>query len=139
MPSPEINEFAKTLVQQVRDAAIQSSDRVLRPDVKHIIAKRWRQAATGGHAQLDPVATVLIPDIVDDTIFHLLHAIDQGMLKISFTASNGKVINLPEDGLSELAGWYMGGGGWRAMYSSERFVDDCADLNTWPLKPDSAD
>jgi len=23
----------------------------------------------------------------------------------------------------------MGSGGWRAMYSKERFVDDCADLD----------
>jgi hypothetical protein len=37
-------------------------------------------------------------------------------------------VELTEDGLGELAGWYMGSGGWRAMFSRERFVDDFADL-----------
>lgn len=126
MPSPEIKEFAKILVQQVRDAAIQSGDRRTRVDAMHIVAKRWKDAAR--NENLEPIADVLIPDIVDDTVFHLLRAIDQGLLRFSFTASNGKVVNLPEDGLGELSGWYMGSGGWRAMYSNERFVDDFSDL-----------
>ncbi|HKS36164.1 MAG TPA: hypothetical protein VJW76_03170 [Verrucomicrobiae bacterium] len=126
MPSPEIEEFAKILVQQVRDAAIQSSDRNLRPDVHHVIAKRWKEAGHRGNVQ--SIASVLIPDIVDDTVFHLLRAIDQELLQLSFTASNGKVVNLPADGLGELSGWYMGSGGWRALYSAERFVDDFSDL-----------
>jgi hypothetical protein len=71
---------------------------------------------------------VVIPDVVDDTLFYLLQAIDTGLLKLSFTASNGKVVDLPTDGLGELAGWYMGSGGWRRMFSKERFVDDFVDL-----------
>ena len=126
MPSPEIEEFAKILVQQVRDAAIQSSDRCRSPEVNHVVAKRWKQAGRDGN--LESLASVLIPDIVDDTVFYLLNAIDQGLLQLSFTASNGKIVNLPADGLSELAGWYMGSGGWRAMYSQERYVDDFSDL-----------
>lgn len=126
MPSPEIEEFAKILVQQVRDAAIQSSDRRLCADAGHVVAKRWKEAAADGN--LESIATVLIPDIVDDTVFHLLRAIDQGLLRFSFIASNGKPINLPTDGLGELSGWYMGSGGWRAMYSHQRFVDDFSDL-----------
>ena len=81
------------------------------------------------HGDVKAISKILIPDIVDDTIFHLLHAIDQGVLRLSFTASNGKTVNLPEDGLSELAGWYMGtNDGWRGTYSKERFVDDFSDL-----------
>ncbi len=34
-------------------------------------------------------ADTLIPDIVDDTIFYLLHAIDDGGLKLTYTADNG--------------------------------------------------
>ena len=65
---------------------------------------------------------------MDDTVFHLLQAIGNGLLNLSFTAANGKKVNLPTDGLGELAGWYMGTGGWRALYSEERFVDDFVDL-----------
>lgn len=126
MPIPEIEEFAKVLVQQVRDSAIQGSDQVVSPDAAHAVANRWRKVAKRG--VLESVSTVLIPDVVDHTVFQLLWAIDQGLLKLSFTASNGMVIDLSKDGRGELAGWYMGSGGWRAMFSRERFVDDFADL-----------
>lgn len=126
MPSSEIEEFAKVLVQQVRDAAIQSCDRALRPNATYPVAKRWREAANGDG--LRAIADVVIPDAVDEAVFHLLQAIDNGRLKLTFTASNGKRIDLPKDGLGELSGWYMGRGGWRAMYSKERFVDDFSDL-----------
>jgi len=126
MPNPEIEEFAKMLVQQVRDAAIQDCDRKLRTDAKGSIAQRWR--GIGHEADLQSVATAIIPDIVDNTVFQLLRAIDQGQLRLSFTASNGKMVDLPSDGLSELAGWYMGVPGWRSKHSHERLVDDFADL-----------
>ena len=70
----------------------------------------------------------MIPDCVDKTIFHLLYAIDQGAIRLSFQSQDGNFVDLTEEGLSELAGWFMGSGGWRAMYSSERFHDDFADL-----------
>jgi len=124
MTTPEIEEFAKILVQKVRDAAIQSNDRTLGEE--HVVAKRWKEAGASGPS--DGFAKVLIPDIVDDTMFYLLHAIDDGLLKLSFTASNGKTIDLSTEGLGELAGLYMGSGQWRAKYAKERFVDDFSDL-----------
>jgi hypothetical protein len=125
MSNPEILEFAKILVHQVRDAAIRSSDNRASAKANHIIAQRWRKTAAG-HENLDSIAKVLIPDIVDDTLFHLLRAIDQELLQLSFTASDGKTVDLPEDGYGELGGWYLGS--WREMYSKERFVDDVSDL-----------
>jgi hypothetical protein len=62
----------------------------------------------------------------------LLQVIDQGLLRLKFTASDGREIDLAEAGLGELAGWFMGSGGWRAMYAEERFVDDFADLTGEP-------
>jgi hypothetical protein len=88
MPNPEIEEFAKMLVQEVRDAAIKSCDRALQPNVAYPLAKRWRAAADKGDLEL--IASVVIPDTVDETLFHLLQAIDQGFLQLSFTAPNGK-------------------------------------------------
>lgn len=126
MPNPEIEEFARLLVEQVRDGAIQHCDRWLRAENRDPVAKRWKEAASD--AELRSVAAVLIPDVVDSALAQLFWAIDQGLLKLSFTASNGNTIDLPKDGVGELCGWYMGSDGWRAMYSKERFVDDFSDL-----------
>ncbi len=56
---------------------------------------------------------VLIADIVDDAISSVLYAVDDGLLKISFSASTGKVVDLNSEGLGERPGWYtqevMGG------------------------------
>ncbi|HEY1380577.1 MAG TPA: hypothetical protein VGF55_27495 [Gemmataceae bacterium] len=131
----EIEEFAKTLVERVRDAAIQSNDRILQEE--HVIAKRWRQAAAGGSPQA--FAKVLIPDVVDSTIAHLLGAIDQEVLRLSFTASNGKSIDLTTVATQsgELSGWY--GGEWCEKYTKERFVDDLVDLKDFFDKPPDCD
>jgi hypothetical protein len=126
MPTPEIEEFAEILVQQVRDAAIQSSDRELQPGAGSPVAKRWREALSDGKPE--SIVKTAIPDIVDDTVFYLLQAIDQGLLQLSFTASNGKTVELDKDGLGELSGWYMGSEGWRSLYSKQRLFDDFSDL-----------
>jgi hypothetical protein len=119
MPSPEIEEFAKLLVRAVRDAAIESCDNLLLPQAKGPAAKRWK-ALKASHEDLRVVAA----DAVDRAIFRLLYAIDEGLLPLKFVGSNGKEIDLVEDGMSELAGWYMGSEGWRAMFSEQRWVDD---------------
>lgn len=124
MPIPEIEEFAKKLVEEVRDAAVRGCDVNLRPDVKNVVAMRWKEAGR----DMQSVAKVLIPDVVDYAIFYLLHAIDEGHLRLSFTDSAGKTIDLTEDGFSEMAGSYMGSGGWRSQYSKQRFVNDVSDL-----------
>lgn len=120
MTSFEIDEFANILVQKVRDAAIQSNDGCL--VANHVMATRWKEAAASGSPEV--FANVLIPDVVDDTLFYLLHAIDDGRLRLSFTASNGNAVDLTREGLSELAGWYIGNDGWRAKYANERFAED---------------
>ena len=128
---PELEEFAKILVEWVRDASIRSNDRTLSEN--HVIAKRWKEAAVSSSPEA--FAKVLIPDIVDDTIAHLLNAIDQEVLHLSFTASNGKIVDLTsvakESG--ELSGWY--GGDWCEEYSEERFIDDFVDLKDFFNKP----
>ena len=122
MPSGEIEEFAKLLMREVRDQAIRGNDALLEPHARSPVAMRWRQAGSP-----DVVKTV-IPDVVDEVLFRLLNAIDQGALRLKFVSSSGKDVDLTEEGLSELAGWYMGSDGWREAYSEERFVDDLADL-----------
>lgn len=123
MPTREIEEFAKLLVSQVRDAAVRNCDLLLRPQVNSPVAQRWR----GLNASSSDVG-VVIPDVVDESVFNLLRAIDEGVLRLKFVCSSGREVDLTEEGLGELAGWYMGSGGWRAMFSGERNVDDFSDM-----------
>ncbi len=118
----EIEEFAKLLVEWVRDAAIRSNDSVF--GGTHAIAKRWKEAAANIGSP-DEFAKVIIPDIVDSTIAHLLGAIDQEVLRLSYMASNGKSVDLvtATDGLTGLYG-----AEWCEKYTKERYIDDLADL-----------
>jgi len=123
MPTSEIEEFAKTLVQQVRDSAIRNSDALLQPQASSPAARRWKSLAA------DPSDLLtIVPDAVDEAVFCLLQAIDQGHLRMKYVSSSGREVDLTEEGQEELSGWYMGSGGWRGMHSAERFVDDFADL-----------
>jgi len=97
----------------------------LRSDAADPISKRWKDASAGDPASF---AKVIIPDVVDDTIFQLLQAIDGGILTLSFTASDGRTVDLTAEGMSELAGWYLGIPGWRSTYSTERFTDHYSGL-----------
>src|SRR5689334_10372957 len=99
MPSPEIEEFAKILVQQIRDRAIQRADADL------------------------PAVAAAVPEIVDTAVFQLLDAIDNGVLSLKFMTSKGRKVDLAEAGKHELSGWYIGNDGWRSQYSQERHVD----------------
>ncbi len=122
MPSPELEEFAKKIVRLVRDQAIRDMDFTLDPSAKGPSAKGLQRVMDNGTPA--EFAAALIPDTVDEAVFYLLDAIDNG-LKLSFTASNGKTIDLCAEGHSELAGDYLGGAdGWRRLYSKQRFSDD---------------
>lgn len=123
MPIPEIEEFAQTLVRQVRDTTIRNCNALLQSQADSPVARRWK-----GLGVSSSDLGVVIPDAVDEAVFSILHAIDQGLLRLKYVSSNGREIDLTEEGLGELSGWYMGSGGWRAMYSAERHVDDFSDL-----------
>ena len=119
MPSPEVERFAKILVEQVRDAAISGLDINLRPKARSVTAERWRAAGVSKGTQSE----VLIPDSVDAAIYFLLKAIDDGVLHLKLVDPSGREIDLNADGLGELAGWYVGPDGWRDQYSTKRLVD----------------
>lgn len=124
MPSPEIEEFAKTLVRQVRDSSVRNCDGLLETHANSPVALRWKHLGA-----LPSDLKIVIPDAVDETVFCLLQAIDEGALRLKFVSSNGREIDLTEEGQGELSGWYVGSGGWRAMFSEERYVDDFSDLS----------
>jgi len=124
--NPELEKFAEILVRTVRDASIKSCDRALTPDYSTPVADRWKVAMK--NESIKDYSTILISDVVDETIFHFLNALDQGVLRLEFLTAAHNKLDLTKDGLSELAGFYMGSGGWRSTYSKERFVDDFKDL-----------
>jgi hypothetical protein len=120
MPSRDIEEFASKLINAVRDGSIQSCDLNLRPDAGTVTAKRWRDAGATGPAG---PAQVVVPDSVDEALFFLMNAIDQGILRLQYVTDDGRTVDLTDKGLGELAGWYIGPDGWRRRYSKERFFE----------------
>ena len=123
MMTPEMEEFARVLIRSVRDMAIQSCDQLTQPKAASAIARRWQALEIDEQS-----AATLVADCVDETVFHLLQAIYQGLLPLTFKSASGKTVDLAQDGLGELSGWYVMSGGWRAQNSEERFCDDFADL-----------
>jgi hypothetical protein len=119
---PEIEEFGALLIREVRDKAIASCDNDMRADVDNPAARNLRNRCSGHNTHA--LAEALIPDCVDEALFYLLHAIDNGLLRLTYTARNGNAVDLTADGLGELAGWYMGSSdAWRPKYSQQRFND----------------
>ena len=93
MPNPEIEEFAKALVQHVRDAALRNCDALLLPQAQSPVARRWKGTGVGASD-----LRVVRPDAVDEGAFSCLQAIDQGAVRIPFEASSGRTIDLTAKG-----------------------------------------
>ena len=121
----EIEEFLEKLVAFVRDSAIKSCDSQFNMSVNSKkIYGEWDGVSYENRNDLEKN---LIPDVVDETIFYLLNAIDNKELSIYFKASANKLVDLGSDGRGELGGWYMASEGSRAQYSGERFFDVFSD------------
>ncbi len=120
MSDRDLEDFARDLIKGVRDIAIANCDALSLAHAKSPAALRMKKIAS------QSVIEAIVPDIVDQTLFALLDAIDQGLIPLSYRSPNGSLVDLTAEGKGELGGWYMGSGGWRAEYSSARFNDDCA-------------
>jgi hypothetical protein len=127
MENEVLNEFAKILVQTVRDSAIESSDSNMNESAKHVMAIRWKQVANKG--DIKNLLKVIIPDIVDETIFYLLQCIDTGELKLNYSLKDGQTFKLVDNPPGELAGHYLRNDGWIDQYSNQRKNDYLTDLN----------
>lgn len=66
---------------------------------------------------------MIIPDCIDEAVFCLIHAVDDGRVQSTYTESGGQKVDLNTEGLGELAGWYMGAESWRDKFSRERVND----------------
>jgi hypothetical protein len=125
MRNPDVEQFAKILMREVRDSAIKSLDNLNDPEATNaVIGKRWQEKIEHGSTR-DAIATI-IPDCVDEALFYLLNAIDNKIIPLSFTTKDGRLIDLAEEGESEMAGWFEGGD-WKSEYSQQRFYNDYED------------
>lgn len=116
MPNEELEVFAQRLIAHVRDAAVRSCDSQLKPQANSPEAKKWRSLGA-----TDAIRAA-VPDIVDHTLFQLLHAIDEELLHLKMAIDHHADFDLAIDGQSELAGWYIGE--WRHRFARERFFDE---------------
>jgi hypothetical protein len=109
------------LIQLVRDRSIKNCDALAAGRIGGEDGRRWRDLLADRRAR--GAVQELIPDIVDQGLFVLLNALDQGDLPLAWQRSDGSYVDLYDLGKSEMAGWLMGGDaeGWRARYSSQRW------------------
>jgi hypothetical protein len=121
----ELRRFAQVLMRQVRDRAIGECDRLAQGSVRGPSGKRWQEVI----ARESPEATLLelIPEIVDQTLFQLLDAIDNGAFPLHWQGEDGSIEYLRDLGGDEMAGW-LAGGDWPRDYSNERRHDYFSDL-----------
>jgi hypothetical protein len=118
MPESHVELFAQLLCELVRDQAIRNCSARLNPNTRSPIGKQWHVAIQG--ADPKQISDVIIPDCVDEAIFCLLNAIDDAGVRLKFVGAEGAEIDLTDDGLGEMAGWYAGDDSWREKFSKER-------------------
>lgn len=113
-----IEEMCKTVVQRVRDESIRNCDALLALQAASPIAKKWKTAISEGNTE--KLADLLIADVVDAVLFCFMDALDNGLLDITYHASDDQSVRVTSHAKGELAGWYIGHDGLIARYSSER-------------------
>jgi hypothetical protein len=122
----DLRRFAELLVRLVRDRAIVACDKLAADDVRGTRGEYWQALAADPAAR--DTASALIPEVVDEVLFQLLDAVDNGKLPIAWRGSeDGSWVSLEELGQGEMAGWLtMGKGGWLDSFSGQRHVDHLA-------------
>ncbi len=131
----ELQEFAERLVRLVRDRSIVACDRLATGESRGVLGERWHDVLVSDVAR--HALTALIPDIVDQVLFELLNAVDNGDLPLGWRGADHSFVALEEIGYGEMSGWLMmGAGGWLERLSTQRFFDPHANLH---LREDSTD
>lgn len=124
--STPLDEFAQRLIASVRDPAIRSCDALAKGSVGGVLGERWQLLLRSANAP--EAIQELLPDIVDQVLFHLLDAIDNDRLPLALL--DGVTFrSLEELGQGEMGGLLaMGEGGWIDKFSTQRHFDSLAGL-----------
>ena len=123
--SDELEQFAKQFIHCVRDRSISACDKLARGEIGGPDGKRWKNLISNEHCD---VFRELIPDIVDQTLFQFLNAVDNEEISIAWRTLDGEFLTFDDLGMGEMAGWLMGSPGWRNNFSAKRFFDPLADI-----------
>jgi len=117
----ELQRFAELLMQVVRDHAIAECDALASGRMGGSIGERWRRLVANRDTR--EVARQLIPDLVDEVLFRLLLALDNGDMPLYWRREDGSHVELYDLGKSEMAGWLVGSDPdcWRPRYSKQRW------------------
>jgi hypothetical protein len=114
----ELDRFAAWLMENVRDEAIDASDRYV--DGRMAVPGPW--AAFAGDERLKAI----IPQIVDGVLFRLVHYAENGS-DLGWRRQDGTWVSFDDLGGGEMGGWLATDDedGWRARFSRQRpFVVD---------------
>jgi len=122
----ELRSFAELLMRLVRDQAIDTCDALAAGRMGGYTGRRWHKLLGDDERGREAVHAV-IPEIVDEVLFALLNALDQGDLPLAWRGEDGSYEDLSELGGSEMAGDFLGEDGWRDHYSSQRFFERLSD------------
>ena len=117
----DVEEFAKNLIEAVRDRAVDSFDGIL---VRNMNSETTRKYVEEFGENMESSIRNVIPDIVDTTIFYLLKAIDNQDIALFYGKQNAELVDLEADGMGELAGNYVAddADGWRQRFSRSRVL-----------------
>lgn len=112
--STEIDEFGEKLVRFVRDPVIEAAE-----VLKNRLSKGPTRQKLNAYdaATVSAVLDIVVPEMVDDTIFHLMRAIDFGDIRLSYRSDADRDFDLEEIGMQELHGWLFGDESWIHRFS----------------------
>lgn len=111
-----LDEFAKKLIEKVRDETIAGCESTLKNPYSR--SPMRLKLNDFDQACVDKVLELVIPKIIDKTIFNLLQSIEGGDIRLVYVSDEGVSCDLEEEGTGELAGWLYGDDGWIASYST---------------------
>lgn len=115
-----LDEFAQLVMKRVRDESVWRADAIISGRLKGEKAELIREKMGSLTTDTLKSMSVLIPEIIDSTLFYLFNMLDdEDDLKLYFTSRNGITIVLNEasDGL---AGELFNKDGWINRFSTER-------------------
>ena len=117
----ELNRFAEMLVQLVRDTAISDCEaRIPGFFGPPGPSEAWKKLSADRRTR--EAFREAIPDIVDQTLCRLLHALDHDDIPLAWQREDGSYISLYDLGRSEMSGWFATSDpdGWCPRYSKQR-------------------
>ena len=108
-----LEEFGRKLVQQVRDDTIFSTEVLKNPWSRSPLRSKLNAL---DRKCVAAVLDLVIPDIVDSTLFYLLRALDDGRIRLTYVPDEGESLDL-SGSHGELPGWLWNEEGWIARHS----------------------